>query len=1293
MDADLTTITSFNLEFKALTEPHNKAISLSRLGFLRSGLNQLDTKKDSGSSFDAAIIKFTIPYPQNLKWATLSYRLIAPRETPYTLLLKTETDGYVKSPEFLGNKEPILDIHRLDHTRFRPDIPELGLFVGEYGSIILMKKGLNDVGFKELEIEGIELMYHDRSGNRIDHELWLSHLFIEILFISTLIVPMILISLLILNHRNILNQPVNLSLLYSIALLYGTVMRLVFSPFTGHNYDMEVWRQLCRIFFESGKLRLELAPQSLMSLISLLFYSPYALLSYIGFEDIYYLHHFSGVVESIFIKTPLILADLGMYYLIGRVIDENLNQRRGEFYGLIYYLSPLSLFLSGVWGMFDTIALVFFLLGLFYLYRDRNEIISTFSFLISGMTKMFGFLALIFVLVQSKRVKISKKRFYPLSIIGIFVCLIYLSLNGLESLPWFITDFLRNRLGMGANPSFISSNSILSYLSLHGFKFSPLVLNLCLTSIICLISIHFLNKWLKVEFSLKSGVRYYLLVFIAFYLLFFRVYEHYYLWIIPLLIIYSAINDDDFYLLTSVAVSVLSYPIYQLGYFLVGEHYHWLLVNLPIDAVLLNSTITSVLLLILVYLFMGCRYDFLKDMEFKLMLILNVMWFSYTLSYFFIYDKLYLDHLWFVVTLSLIFLQWLSLRTFFLTENGLILNLRDNNMSSESNELSRYKIKGMLGLILVFLVILPPLSQPFSTGEFSSKEEEGESFWLDSAEIAWRFYQTGVAVHPVTGLCGASTLNGWPYFTEWDLGTYIFAVLDAEALGLIERDGLWGSTHRFDKVLSFLETRQLCPDDVAYLWYDARTGEPAWSLGDSSTNVSDLGFLLMALHKLKALRPEYANQIDEIVYQRENITRLARDPEAWKTTGGIYEWFVAHGFKLFGFDTEPVTNAIDSLEDIMIGETVETYGVELPKTSLTSEPVLLAMLTLEEEPYLNNLVLKTYLAQKNRYLQTGKFTAFSEGNTKLEEPSYIYEFIVTSGGDTWFVPSGVIPIEYLKVGFGFYAVYGDGYALDLITHINSSLTSYDDGYMDGVDEDGRVVDSVIDRTNGIILSSARYALNKRDEPTLESYPTPFINPSGLINLTYVLGDTTPNPVTGWQARTDDLLGTLEMVAKLGQISSSGSVKGILDTEFITYYEGGRYKVDWDYLNLGEIATIGGPGVNMMTGYMETLSSKPFHLAWSGGVPYLKSDLTGNTYDFGEGFDYGLLYLHNIEGRTILVGWGLTHKATNAIGHILQYFNSEYVGLLSGKAMIVKWTDVDGGGTVSLGDSFEVVEYW
>jgi hypothetical protein len=29
MDADLTTITSFNLEFKALTEPHNKAISLS----------------------------------------------------------------------------------------------------------------------------------------------------------------------------------------------------------------------------------------------------------------------------------------------------------------------------------------------------------------------------------------------------------------------------------------------------------------------------------------------------------------------------------------------------------------------------------------------------------------------------------------------------------------------------------------------------------------------------------------------------------------------------------------------------------------------------------------------------------------------------------------------------------------------------------------------------------------------------------------------------------------------------------------------------------------------------------------------------------------------------------------------------------------------------------------------------------------------------------------------------------------------------------------------------------------
>ena len=63
--------------------------------------------------------------------------------------------------------------------------------------------------------------------------------------------------------------------------------------------------------------------------------------------------------------------------------------------------------------------------------------------------------------------------------------------------------------------------------------------------------------------------------------------------------------------------------------------------------------------------------------------------------------------------------------------------------------------------------------------------------WKRVGEYAWAYFQPGSGVDSTTGLPGSGP---WcPYFTDWDLGVYVQAVLDAQAIGLIGTGGDMGS--------------------------------------------------------------------------------------------------------------------------------------------------------------------------------------------------------------------------------------------------------------------------------------------------------------------------------------------------------------------------------------------------------------------------------------------------------------------------------------------------------------------
>ncbi|MEM3944164.1 MAG: DUF3131 domain-containing protein [Thermofilaceae archaeon] len=378
----------------------------------------------------------------------------------------------------------------------------------------------------------------------------------------------------------------------------------------------------------------------------------------------------------------------------------------------------------------------------------------------------------------------------------------------------------------------------------------------------------------------------------------------------------------------------------------------------------------------------------------------------------------------------------------------------------------------ILAALLAALHLHPPGAAP-------SAEAQPVVNWLDLAAAAWGYFAPLYGVSS-RGVNYASP--SWHYVTDWDLGCYISAIIDAEEIGLLPREGGWGADDRIRKVLHFLSVRPLHPSGVPYWGYNSDTFEPYSS---APSNPSDAGRLLVALYRLKRHRPDLAATIDYVV-QRNGFGKFASGVVA----NGFYAYYIAHGFYFWGFVTPQVEEALRLPEKLRFVKKVNAYGVELPYVEVTMEPILLAIFELNPSPSFFEWAYRAYKAQENRYLATGKPTAFSEGMLPVP-PHYIYEWIVDIySGDTftvWNPVSGRLsrtPVVYAKAALGMHAVWSTNYTLFLAQYVMKARTP--NGFYEGVDEDGRIIYSITDKTNAMIISAARYALRKSEPPTLQT---------------------------------------------------------------------------------------------------------------------------------------------------------------------------------------------------------------
>ena len=143
------------------------------------------------------------------------------------------------------------------------------------------------------------------------------------------------------------------------------------------------------------------------------------------------------------------------------------------------------------------------------------------------------------------------------------------------------------------------------------------------------------------------------------------------------------------------------------------------------------------------------------------------------------------------------------------------------------------KVKCLIAVAIVAILLISVFAflpkQNFSRGNVSpglieSAQTINSAVWMKVAANAWAYFQPGVGVDVNTGLpyAGGTRFTG---FTDWDLGCYIQAVIDAQKLGLIGNNSAWDFSARINDVLTFLKNRALNAEGYPYQFYDATTGQ------------------------------------------------------------------------------------------------------------------------------------------------------------------------------------------------------------------------------------------------------------------------------------------------------------------------------------------------------------------------------------------------------------------------------------------------------------------------------------
>lgn len=373
-----------------------------------------------------------------------------------------------------------------------------------------------------------------------------------------------------------------------------------------------------------------------------------------------------------------------------------------------------------------------------------------------------------------------------------------------------------------------------------------------------------------------------------------------------------------------------------------------------------------------------------------------------------------------------------------------------------------------------------------------------------AAEKAWQYFIHNT--NPNTGL--ANSVDGFQSTTMWEVGGYIFALIAAERLQIIDPSEF---EYRAKNAIVSLEKIPLFDDrlpnkayhteTLAMVTYQNETTETG--LGWSAL---DMARFLLSLQALRELYPEFREEISSLLRQwdLEALTQSGRLAGADRLTADTsirivqegrigYEQYAARSLLRLGMTATKSGSAqsilkwieMEGIEVPADRRTVEGYGAINPTLS---EPYLLMGLELGWDEESHYLASQIYKAMEQRYNQSGVLTVLSEDHLD-QAPHFLYGSVI-SNGQPWEVTdeSGATFNELrtisLKASFAWDALLETQYS----TYATSTLkrvAGRKNGWIAGLYEQDLNPNEILTlNTNAVVLEALHY---KKFGPLLSPY--------------------------------------------------------------------------------------------------------------------------------------------------------------------------------------------------------------
>ena len=370
------------------------------------------------------------------------------------------------------------------------------------------------------------------------------------------------------------------------------------------------------------------------------------------------------------------------------------------------------------------------------------------------------------------------------------------------------------------------------------------------------------------------------------------------------------------------------------------------------------------------------------------------------------------------------------------------------------------------------LTVLAPYNAKMNLSRIGSDEKR-------AIKKAWEYFEQNY--HPQTGV-----VNGYDHYNMVSMmavAKTIMGELSANALGLMPQ-ALF--QERIEKLLTTLKVLPLYNNELPNKFYDANTMAIT---GSNGWNMYEIAQTITALYHLQQYHPQYRQDVVDILsrwkFDRAIQTGVKDAQIDNGTQENLYalgdigkEYYVHSAFSLIGYNT--YSHLLD--ERHLAYKPIYEYEVPASHWAkrTNAESYLWTMLELPYFLKYQHFSSNIYLAQKERYTQTGKWTTSSEEH--LDQAPYGLVSDIYNHNSHWVDfdqhgnPLDDFTMYSTKVAFIYDALYGysDTYAPLLrkeVEKLQSSVGGWYSGYYRKFDRKNR---SLTLLTNSAILESVWY---------------------------------------------------------------------------------------------------------------------------------------------------------------------------------------------------------------------------